>query len=222
MTAPSRRFAEHGDDGVTLIELVVSSALTLLVLAAVAAFYVNISAATLAARNLRVATGTAADAIDELGRVIRVSADNAVVGGGTADPAVAYATPQAVTLLSYIDTSSTTPQPSRVVFSVNAGKLIESRTASTSSSGIWLFTGATTTRSLGGPFDSTVPLFAYFDENGNELVPASSGLTLAQRQAVSSIKLRVVISNRGRTGSAPVELTSSVGMINLGLSGTGN
>jgi len=64
------------------------------------------------------------------------------------------------------------------------------------------------------------PLFRYYNAAGTELVPGPSGLTLAQRQATTSIKFDVkVLADNSRE---VVEVQNTVGMPNMALTQNGS
>lgn len=223
--APQQGDQDHRDAGVSLIEIMVAAALLSLVLGIVGTLFINISRTTGDARTTRSAMGVAQTTMNELRRVVRVATDNPVAGGAV-DPALVGAGASALTLYSFTDVPSTvspsspsSPAPVQVAFTVDAGgNLVETRTPATWNAGYWVFTGASTTRTLPGPLVTTgpVPLFTYLDPTGAAVVPASGGLTAAQRAAVASVTITTTVATTTQRGTADlVVLTDTVGMTNL-------
>lgn len=206
----------------SLTELLVAMVITAIALTIVGNFFVAVVETTAVTRTTRVATGTAANALDELGRVIRVAADNPTSASGVADPGIVAGTANSLTVISYIDTDpmASAPVPSMVAFAVDGrGNLIETRTAGVKQvSGYWAFTGPVTTRTIPGPISTTGTMFAYTADDGTPVVPGTGGLTLAQRQSIETVTITVTVPNAGRAGSDPVQLTTAATMINLSLS----
>lgn len=218
------------DDGMSMVELIVVMMVSGVVLAIVGTMFVNVALVTSNANATTTRSNIAANIMNEMSKVIRTSSNNAIAGSDDPDPAIVTGTATALTVYSYVDTSATNPAPSKVTFRVDAsGNVFEDRTPGTVSGSFYVFTGATTTRPLGGPMIST-GLFTYLDTSNKVIVPAASGLTLAQRNLVASIKVTVTIANSvtyrptntttPASGNSPVVIENTIGMPNLLLTGT--
>ena len=211
-----RLIRARSDAGLTLSEVIVAMMITSLVLAIMGGFFANMTRAITVGRTTRAATSAASTAVDELGKVIRAAANVTVASGSS--PAIAVgSTGTHLVVLAYVDTSSASPAPSQIDFTVNAaGDLVEQRTSGVPVSNYWSFTGASTTRTYPGPFSASPSLFAYM--SGTDVLPlGASGLTSAQVSSISAVAITATIANQGRAGSDPVQITTTAVMPNLGL-----
>lgn len=215
----------------SMSELIVVMMVTAIVLAAVGTFFTNIAIVTTNANAATSRTNVAANIMNEMSKVIRTSSNNAVAGDDDPDPAIVSATASALTVYSYVDTSPTAPAPSKVTFRIDAnGVVFEDRIKGTLSGSYYVFTGATTTRNLGGPIVAK-NLFTYIDTGNKTVTIGSAGLTELQRNSVASIQVEITIANNSTTGgtapdaakgNSPIILSNTVGMPNLLLTGTDN
>jgi type II secretory pathway component PulJ len=220
------RLSRVSDDGaseagLSLVELLVAMMLTSIVLALVGSMFVNVALATSASNATTQRSSAAANTMNELVKVVRQGANNAV-SGQTVDPAVVSATSTALTIYSFVDTSPTAPAPTKVAFRMDGTNLVEDRWTATKSSGYWVFTGSPATRVIGNAVVTTGadPLFAYLGADGKPIgSPAIAALTLDQRKLVTSVQIAVTIANQSRAGSSPI-IKNTVGMPNLTASGT--
>lgn len=215
------RLRSASEDGLSLVELLVAMMLTSIVLALVGSMFVNVALATSASNATTQRSGAASNTMNELVKVVRQGANNAV-SAQTTDPALVSATSTALTIYSFVDTSPTAPAPTKVAFRLDGTKLMEDRWTATNPSGYWVFTGSPTTRVIGQSLvtSGTDPLFAYLDADGHAIgTPATTPLGLEQRKAVVSVQIIVTIANQTRAGSSPIILKNTVGMPNLKASG---
>lgn len=209
-----------GDAGLSLVELIVAIMITGVVLSIVATMFVNVARVTADANGTNTRTSVASNVMNEISKVVRTAANNATASSEDPDPALVSGTAATLTLYSYVDTSATSPAPTKVTFRVDAnGTAWEDRVAGSASGSYWVFTGTTTSRQLGGPVTAT-SLFTYLDQDNKVVTPGSTGLTLAQRNLISSIKVTVTIANNPTLGSDPIVIINTVGMPNLLLTGT--
>ncbi|MBX3099273.1 MAG: prepilin-type N-terminal cleavage/methylation domain-containing protein [Salinibacterium sp.] len=221
-TALRRRLDPDSENGVSLVELIVTMMVTGIVLTIVAAMFVNVAKVTADANGTNTRSSVAANVMNEMSKVIRVAANNATASSEDPDPAIVAGTASTLTVYSYVDTSPTAPAPTKVTFRVDAnGNVWEDRVAGAASGSYWTFTGTSTSRNLGAPITATT-LFTYLDQGGQTVVPGGTGLTLAQRNSVASIKVTVTIANTPTLGSDPIVIINTVGMPNLLLTGTDN
>ena len=221
-TALRRRLGPAAEAGVSLVELIVTMMVTGIVLTIVAAMFINVAKVTADANGTNTRTSVAANVMNEMSKVIRTAANNATASSEDPDPAIVSGTASALTVYSYVDTSPTAPAPTKVTFRVDtSGNVWEDRIAGAASGSYWVFTGTATSRNLGAPITSA-GLFTYLDQAGQAVVPGGTGLTLAQRNTISSIKVTVTIANNPTLGSDPIVIVNTVGMPNLLLTGTDN
>ncbi|MCU1437699.1 MAG: hypothetical protein JWP66_786 [Naasia sp.] len=213
------------DSGISMIELLVSMMLSAVLLTLVGTMFVNVARATTNANTTRQAATVAGTIANDVARSIRFSVQNPVQNQLALDPAVIAATPTSLTLSALVDTSATTPVPTKLRYSIVDGRLVAERwTTTTTAGGYFLFgTGTpTSSRVLGGTISSPAgsPLFTYLDGTGATLTPGATGLTAAQRATVAAIRITVQVQAPGGS-AAPVMLENTVGMPNLGYAGEG-
>jgi Tfp pilus assembly protein PilV len=215
------------DSGIGMVELLVSMMLSAVLLAMVGTMFVNIARATTSSAQSREGSSVAGTMANELSRVIRSAAQNAVQGQSALDPAVIAGSAQSVTLYSLTDTSAAAPAPTKIRFSVVGGSLVEERWRAVAVAGFWTFgTGAAdSTRNLGGvvvaPTGGDDPLFVYLNGAGAVVPPGGTGLTADQRATVSSIRISVRVRGASSAAAPVVLLQNTVGMPNLAYTGAG-
>lgn len=220
--------AAKAEAGVSLVELIVVMFITSIVLAIVGSMFINVANVTSNANGTNTRNAVAANVMNAMTKVISTASNNAVSGQDDPDPAIVSGTASSLTIITYVDTSPTNPTPTRVTYRVDsAGQVFEDRVAGVASGSFYVFTGATTTRQLGGPVTSA-GLFTYLNKAGTVVTPSSNGsLSPSQRTQIASIRITVVIANTTTTGTAtgtngndPVQIINTVGMPNLILTGT--
>ena len=209
-----------GDEsGFTLIELLVAMLLTSMVLAMAGTFFVNVARSTTAGRVTRDAMGQTALAINAVRNAVSMASDNAVSATATT-PAVNAGTATSVTVTSYSNATATAVAPSLVNFALDAsGYLVETRqTGVVASTGLWVFTGATTTRRVAGPFmtGSGTPFFSYVNASGTVIALTGSSLATADLSKVAFVRVTAKVDNRNLSGASdPVVATTSIGLTNV-------
>ncbi len=208
-----------------MTELLVTMMISGIVLAAVGTMFINIALVTNNSNRTIQRNGIATNIMDAVTQVVRTAANNAVSTSVDPDPALVAATASSLTIYSFVNTNPTLPGPTKVRFTFDGqGNLVEERWVGTKSGSYWVFTGGATTRTVGGPVENvtgTPAFFTYLDASGAPITPGGSGLTLTQRKLVATITVRVRITNLPTTGSAPVELTNTIGMPNLHIGSDG-
>jgi len=222
MRARVERAVRDEDSGMTIVELMVSMLITSMVLAMIAAMFINVAKITSVANATTQRSSIAGNTMDELVEVIRTATTNAVATSVDPDPALVSATTTALTLYSFVDAAPAAPAPTKVTFRFDSnGYLIEDRITGTDSNGYWAFSGAVDSRTLGGPMDLTGgdPFFTYLDSAGAVITPGS-GLTLAQRKLVGSIRVSIRITNLPSAGNDPIIVINTIGMPNLKITRT--
>lgn len=206
----------HGgtESGLSLVELLVTMLLTGLLLAMVGGLFVSVARATSDSNASTQKTSTAANALNEVVKVIKGGANNTVAAGAI-DPAFVAATSTAVTLYSYSDTTAAAPAPTKVAFRLDGANLLEDRWTGTNTKGYWEFTGTATTRVIG---TGTSAVFSYVLAD-TSVVTGTTALTLEQRQAIREVKVTITVANRTTTSSDPIVLYNTVVLPNLNTSG---
>ena len=224
MRARIARAVRGKDAGLTIVELMVSMLITSMVLALIAAMFVNVAKITSVANATTQRSSIAGNTMDELVEVIRTATTNAVATSIDPDPALVSATATALTLYSFVDAAPAAPAPTKVTFRFDSnGYLIEDRITGTDSNGYWAFSGAVVSRTLGGPMDLTGgdPFFTYLNSAG-EALPPGSGLGVTQRKLVASIRVSIRIANLPSASSDPIIVINTIGMPNLKITRTDN
>ncbi|WP_375390172.1 type II secretion system protein J [uncultured Amnibacterium sp.] len=227
-----RRIAD-ADAGLTMVELIVASTVGLLLLSLMGTMFVQITRTVSDAQLTKAATAIAWNVADEITRVVRQGVRVTTSSSTTEGAVVAGSSPTSLIIDSNVD-AAVTPgltsiAPTRVTFTVNAaGNLIESRQASTLTSGYFAF-GASTTRAVNGPISTagtgTDALFVYWTGPNDapvQVVPSSGGLTAAQAIQVNAVTVNVSVDVARSTGADPVKLTNKVTMPNIAIVTGGN
>jgi len=218
--------AARNEEGISLIELMVASFLSLLILVAVCSMFIMVAKQTVNSQGTRLSTADASNIVNVVSTTIRASINNAVQGSDTPDPAIVSATPSALVIISYTDAGPSFQTPLEIRYQIVSGRMTEDRWMPTVVNGYAVFPGTNTTpyqtRTLGNVVVNTAaePLFRYYDSTPTEQVPGSSGLTLAQRQATTSVTFDVKVL--AQNSQQVVEIQNNVGMPNMALSQNGS
>ena len=212
---PGRR----DESGFTLIELLVAMMLTAMVMTMAATFFVNVARSTTAGRVTRDAMGQTSLAVNAIRNSVTMASDIATSPTTTA-PAVNSGTATSLTITSYSNTTATAPAPSQVTFALDAaGYLTETRQAGLiASTGLWVFTGTTTSRRVAGPFmiGSGTPFFSYVSTGGTVIALSGSALATADLSKVAFVRVTAKVDNRNLSGASdPVVDTTSIGLTNV-------
>lgn len=225
-TALARRLTGPRDAGIGMTELVVTIMVTGLMAALVSSMFINVALATNNSTATIQRNGIATNVMDAVGTVIRTAAKNPVSTSNEPDPAIVAGTGSSLTLYSFVNANPAAPAPTKVGYRLDgSGNLLEDKWVATQASGYWVFTGTVATRTLGGPLISptgTDPIFVYLDDTGAVVTPGGSGLTLAQRKTITSIRITLQMANSPTTGSSNILIVSTVAMPNLTIAGAGS
>jgi Tfp pilus assembly protein PilW len=226
------------DEGISLVELLVATVITTMLLSLVAAMFIQITKVTGDGRSTQKATGIASTVMTEVAGVVRQATqvatsssatEGAVVGGVDSVCAGASgSTPSCLIVDTYSNVTVAPGQsdvaPVRVVFSVDAaGNLLEKRYAGVLASGYYGFSTSpvASSRTVGGPVDVTAggtdALFVYWDTAGNQVVPGAAGLTAAQAATVTDVTVNVSVGNPLSRGADPVLLSNRIAMPNVAI-----
>ena len=220
-----RRRAATGDQGLTLIELVVAMGISSILIALIVTMFTTTSRSVhdqeAAIDNSRLAS----TAMNEVTRILRAGTEIPVYGAAMNDPVFVYAGAERIVMNSFIDsTSSADPAPLRVEFSRNAAnELVETRWDAYHVHGnSWAFqTTSTYARTIARsllPPQASRPLFVYKDKEGSVLTPASgASLTTAQIRNIASVQVTMQVQGDESGRVAPVVIQNLVGLPNLGV-----
>ncbi len=218
--------ARNSEEGVSLIELMVAAFLSTLIMAAICTMFVVVAKQTVASQGTRLSTADASNIVNVVATTIRASINNAVQGSDTPDPAIVSGTSSSVVVISYTDAGPSFETPLQIRYQIVGGRMTEDRWQPSIVNGYAVFPALNTTpnqtRTLGNVVVNTAlePLFRYYDSAGNELIPGSTGLSLAQRQATVSVRFDVkVLANNSHE---VVEVQNDVGMPNMALTQNGS
>lgn len=216
----------------SLIELLVTMLLLGMILLMASNMYISVARTTSSTQAVNEGTRVAANAMNEVNRVVRFAINNPV-SGTTPQPAFSTAKTTEMVLFSLVDVdglSSVTARPLKPTmakFSLEAdGNVYERRWNPNPSGQFWNFgtvpplnSTATTSRVLGGKFLATgtgTALFRYYTSDGTELVPTgTSSLSLADRQKIATVVVTMNAVPLVGPGDHPVIVTNKIGMLNL-------
>ncbi|WP_455132933.1 PilW family protein [Microbacterium aurum] len=214
-----------GDEGLTLIELLVAMGISSILIALITTMFVSTARSFGDQQGAVDNSRLASTAMNEVTRIVRAGTEIPVYGVATNEPVFEFAGSQEILLRSFIDAeSSTDPAPLRVQFARNAAnELVETRwTAYHDHGTYWKFNTTSTyartvARSLLPPSAAT-PLFRYYDKSGTELVPvANASLTTAQIRNIASVQVTMQVQGDESGRVAPVTIQNMVGLPNLGV-----
>lgn len=209
----------HDQAGLSLIELLVASALATLVATMVVSAFVSLTHTITGAARSTATSETAAISMREVSRVLRGAT---TLPSGAAVPIAAFAEASAasLTLHTFIDADASSPAPTKVRFAVRAdGTLVETRWSS-SPSGAAGYTFAATPSServlTRGVDTSAAAVFRYLDVSGTEIIPAAaSQLSETQARGVAAITITLTVDDN--SGASRATVTNTVGFPNLGI-----
>ena len=222
----SRR-SRQADAGLTLVELLVATTLSLLVLTMVTSFLISAQRAAATAGSVSENTRVAATAMNEIGRTLRAATDNPVSTGDVPQYAFQYASPTSVRFFAYVNLESTLSKAVEVQLTLDptTRSVTETRWAGTQFSptsayytfplatGAVLSAAPTSSRSLATTAVNTT-LFAFKDAGGKTLGNPGAPLSAADLPNVRAVTVTVVV---GKSMSDPnaVTLTNTVGLANI-------
>jgi Tfp pilus assembly protein PilW len=208
--------------GLSMTELLVASALTLVIMAMVGTMFIQTIRVTTASNQTRTSTAIAGNVVNSISTVLRVATPLAKANTAQPDPAVVAGEKDSLTVYSLTNANPANPAPFKVTFALDDdGVLTETRCPAQASSIYWVFpscTGVTTVRTIteGLIGDAGVPLFTYIDVNGAEIAVGDGTLSLTQRRAVVAVRISVTAQATG-TETDPVVIENTVVLRNLGL-----
>jgi hypothetical protein len=217
----------------SLAELIVAMALSVLLLVVMGGFFTAIVRGTQAASAADGSTRQSSNAINTMVQYLHAATNYPIPTQTTPLPAFVSVAATDVTFYAYVNLVSSAEQPVKVRYFIDPSShnLIEQLWSSTCSATTQYCTFSTTVTSqytLGGPVASPTsdskPLFSYLNSSGNPIVvPLSitdptTAATLASIDYVG-INLELGSTKAGSTGDTHV--STVVGLLNLGQSGAG-
>lgn len=221
----------RGDQGMSLVELLVSVMITGVLGVVITSLYVSTVTTTAEVSSLTVNTRQAANGMNEMARVIRAATENPVPGQALNDPAFVstVADPlgaESLTVYAYVNLNSAAEVPVKIRFSLDAERrLIETQWASTLLSGGYFSFESTprSTRILASTVAPASPdspaLFRYLLADGTELaLPPTGTLTADQLRTIAAVHVSLTMQETLTESRAAVTLENTVGIPNLTLS----
>lgn len=215
----------RGDDGMTLIELVVAMGIFGILLTLVVSMFVSSSRSFSDQSGALDNSRMASTSMNEVTRIIRAGTEIPRPNSADNRPVFTHAGAEKIDMHSFIDAgNSVDPAPVRVELQRNANnELVETRWEGYHDvPAYWEFRSTsnyarTIARSL-MPADTSAPLFRYYDKNGAILTPPAGGtLTLAQRRNIASVRVSMQVQADASGRVEPVQIQNMVGLPNLGV-----
>ena len=210
--AIARRLRRH-DEGLGLVELLVSTLLGLIILVTAGALLISATRASNTQAISDVNTRGAGTAMNAMSRYLH-AATTYPTSSGT-QPAFANMGATDVTFYAYVNLVSTAAQPVKVRYYVDSTtkNLIEQLYSSTCSvtTGYCTFSSSATTVNLGGPVASPTSdgtaLFVYLNAGGAPTTIAS---------AVQSVQVNLEYGSSTPGAAGNTHLTNTVALLNIG------
>lgn len=218
----------------SVIELLVTMVLLSLILLMASSMYISVVRTTDDTQAINEGTRVAANAMNEVNRVVRFGVESPR-SGNTPLPAFVSAKADELIVFSLVDVDGLTPvgdrpmKPVMVKFALESdGNVYERRWNPTPSGQFWNFgtlppsnSTAVSSRVLGGKFLATgtgSALFRYLTADGTELIPSgSTSLSLSQREQITSVLVTMNAVPLVGPDDHPVIITNTIGMLNLGV-----
>ncbi|WP_158253916.1 type II secretion system protein J [Cryobacterium sp. N22] len=228
ITAGWRRL-KGGEQGLSLVELLVAMLLLAIVATMISGLYLSTMRTVSQTRIVSANSREASNGMNEVSRVIRAATENPVSGAAN-QPALESALPESVTLYAYINLVSSAELPVKIRLSLDTSRrLIETQWPAIESpigSGFFTFSPtSSSTRIMAGtvaaPSGSAPSLFTYVLKDGTELTAPSAGLTLDQRDTIAAVKVTMTLQGSATDSRSAVTLQNTVGMPNLPVFRTG-
>lgn len=193
--------ARRGDDGLTLVELLVAMSLLAIAMTLVTALVVTVSRAYTREEAQRDSSTGAALGMQHLSRVIRAAVELDLSSGERA-PAFSAASPTVLTLSAYVGVEHVDEGPVRVELALDtaADEIIERRFAAYRVAGIWEFRTTPSERRVLARDVVDAAVFAYERADGSTL--PSRALTQEERREIAAVRVSYGVQT-DRTGRVP-------------------
>lgn len=237
------------DDGVTLIELLISITLLAILLAMVVTAFTQFTRTFGSSRSATDSANVADIGMNEVTRVIRSGTEIEVKDADNL-PVFITAKKEEILLYAYLDTDSLNPAPTLIQFKIDpvTRELVEKRWASAKVNGYWTFPAIAGTapnrtvtasaiptltrvvaRKLITPSTGAAFMFTYLKTAGCasaqptcDIVPSGgNGLTADEIDDVVAVSVTMKVQSDPQQRAAPVTITNRVGIPNLGISRVG-
>ncbi|MDJ0337774.1 prepilin-type N-terminal cleavage/methylation domain-containing protein [Cryobacterium sp. PH31-O1] len=212
--------ADNVESGLSLVELLVSVVLLGVCLVMISGLYVSATRSLGSASALGANTREASNGMNAMARSIRAATANPVASPALADPAIAAATNESLTLFAYVNLGLSTQQPVKIRLEVDAERrLVETRWPSVPLAG-GLFSFASTplsTRILAqtvAPEGSGPPLFSLTDSAGS-ILPLDIAPTPVQLRSIVTVTVNLTVQTSATDARSAVTLSNTVGMPNV-------
>ena len=213
MIARIARRLRRDEHGITLIELMVSSALGLLILVTAGALLISVTSASSVQASSDLNTRGATTAMNTMSRYFHAATTYPTASG--VNPALASMGATDVTFYAYVNLVNTSSQPVKVRYYVEASSknLIEQLYPSTCSAttGYCTFSSTYTQINLGGPVASPTSdgsaLFVYL---------TAAGTTTTDAASVQSVQINLEYGSSTAGTAGDTHLSNTVAMLNVG------
>jgi prepilin-type N-terminal cleavage/methylation domain-containing protein len=214
--------ADGGEQGISLMELIVAMMIFSILLAVTVGFFTSASRANQTDRTIDSTNRQASAGVDEIGRIVRGATTNPLATAGSVpSPAFSVAGANTITLYTNVNLASTTvAQTEQVQFSVDAsGNLVEKIWQPITTNGYFTFAAnPTTTRILASPVVQPAAggpnLFSYLDSTGAAIAMTNSAVPAASISSIAAVQVSLQIG-ASNSASQSTLLTNIVGLPNL-------
>lgn len=227
-----RERVRRDDSGITLVELIIVMALSVVIMTATVAFFVSVSKNTTRSLDVTHSTADASNVMNVISTGIRAAVRYEVFGQSELSPAVMQgSTSQSLTIITYTDAGPTFPDPLMVRFSVDADRrMIEERWKPQLVNGFYVYPISSTGTPIGAPYfrralgdvvmnSATENLFRYYTGpcNADALtyVNSSTAVSSSDRNKVAFIRFNLKLRSVG--ADETVQLDNKVGLPNMAI-----
>lgn len=225
MTRTGERVTHPREQGLSLVELLVSMLLLGILAAVVSGLYASATRTVTYAQALSSNTRSVSNGMNEISRLIRAATENPVSGATLKAPALELASSEAVTFYASVNLGARaeTQPPQKIRLSLDATRRLVETTFAAVPLGAGYFgfsSSPTASRVLTDVIApaSTPGLFTYVKADGTTVVPGGGGLTEAERRLITAVKVSVTVTSGSTDSRSWVTLQNTVGMPNVGLS----
>lgn len=212
--------ARRDDRGITLAELLVAMALSVIIVATAAGFLGAAQKAQGSVNRIDQNTRVSSNVLNEMSRMFRGATENPVVNDESA-PAFIVASPTLVRFYAFVNLTSSETKPVMVQFEVTGGQLVETQwpaTAVAGSDGYWTFgsyPGAPSSRRILAPAvaSSSAKPFSYLGVDGVTSLDTVADTTLLDDVRYVQVDLEVGSTTVGAYSN--VLTATTVGLPNV-------
>jgi len=209
------RHVRRADGGISLVELLVASALGVLILVTAGSLMISVARASNVQAVSDVNTRGASTAMNTMSRYLHAATTYPVATQQAPLPAIASMAPADLTFYAYVNLVSTTAKPVKVRYFIDSAtkSLIQQLYPSSCSAttGYCTFSSTYTQTNLGGPVVSPTSdgtaLFVYLNAGGAVTTDPSS---------VQSVQVNLEYGSTTAGSAGDSHLTSTVALLNVG------